>query len=264
MQRAHMTRTRLGFLLAVASGVLVGAVLGQPGSGQAASRVKPTPSKPPTISGTAEVGLTLVATRGTWKGSPTSFRFQWNRCDATGAACVAIGGATAKIYTPTGGDIGHTLRVNVTARNSSGSSTATSAATGVVPPSGCPPGSGVIPISQLTPPARLQIAGTSIKRAVTRSTQSIQLHLLITACGARPVQGASVFATAVPYNQFAVGQGTTGANGTVVLTEVRRSGFPASRQQRLLAVFARTWKQGEPVTGGVSSSRVVAFRFGHH
>ena len=29
------------------------------------------------------------------------------------------------------------------------------------------------------------------------------------------------------------------------------------------SVFARAWKQGEPVTGGVSSSRVVAFRFGH-
>jgi hypothetical protein len=78
------------------------------------------------------------------------------------------------------------------------------------------------------------------------------------------VQGASVFATAVPYNQFAVGQATTAANGTVVLTQARRSGFPASRQQRLLAVFVRVWKQGEPTTGGVSSSRVVAFRFARH
>lgn len=264
MPRAHLTRTRLGFLLAVVTGALLGAVFGQPGSGRAAANTKPTPQTPPTISGTAEVGLTLVATRGTWTGSPTSFHFAWVRCDTTGAACLGIGGATAKIYTPTVADIGHTLRVNVTARNSSGSTTAASAATGIVPPSGCPPGTGAIPIGQLTPPARLDIARVSTKRAVRRSTQAIQLHLLITACGARPVQGASVFATAVPYNQFAVGQGTTGANGTVVLTEARRSGFPASGQQRLLAVFARAWKQGEPVTGGVSSSRVVAFRFGHH
>ncbi len=264
MLRRNLTQTRLGFLLAVAIGVLLGAVLGQPGSGRAASKARPTPKTPPKISGTAEVGLTLVATRGTWTGDPTSFHFAWLRCDTTGAACLAIGGATAKIYTPTVTDIGHTLRVRVTARNSSGSATATSAATGVVPPSGCPEGSGAIPISRLTPPARLDVAKPSIKRAVTRSTQSIQLRLTITACGARPVQGASVFATAVPYNQFAVGQGTTGAAGTVVLTEARRSGFPASRQQRLLAVFVRAWKQGEPVTGGVASSRVVAFRFGHH
>ena len=264
MLRAHLTRTRLGILLAVATGVLLGAVIGQPGSGQAASTAAPSAKTPPTINGTAEVGITLVATRGTWQGSPTSFHFQWKRCDAAGANCVAIGGATAKVYTPTAADIGHTLRVSVTARNSSGSTTATSAATGVVPPSGCPPGAGAIPIAQLTPPARLVIANVSLKRAVKRSTQAIQLHITITACGTRPVQGASVFATAVPYNQFSVGQGTTGADGTLVLTESRRSGFPASRQQRLLAVFVRAWKQGEPVTGGVSSSRVVAFRFGHH
>jgi hypothetical protein len=264
MQRAQLTRTRLGFLLAVTAGVLLGAVVGQPSNGQAASRVKPTPKTPPTISGTAEVGITLVATRGTWNGNPTSFHFAWIRCDTTGAACLAIGGATARIYTPTGPDISHTLRVAVTAKNASGSTTATSAATGIVPASGCPPGNGVIPISQLTPPARLAIASVSMKRAVRRSTQAIQLYVTVTACGTRPVQGASVFATAVPYNQFAVGQGTTGDTGTLVLTESRRSGFPASRQQRLLAVFVRAWKQGEPVTGGVSSSRILAFRFGHH
>jgi hypothetical protein len=96
---------------------------------------------------------------------------------------------------------------------------------------------------------------------VKRSSRAIHIHLQITACGGRPVQGASVFATAVPYNQFAVGQGATAADGTIVLTESRRAGFPASRHQRLLAVFVRAWKQGEPQTGGVSASRVVAFRF---
>src|SRR5690349_11337016 len=107
MLRAQLTRTRLGFLLAVAAGVLLGAVFGQPGNGNAASRVKPSPKTPPTITGTAEVGITLVATRGTWNGNPTSFHFAWFRCDTTGAACLAIGGATAKIYTPVGGDTGH-------------------------------------------------------------------------------------------------------------------------------------------------------------
>jgi hypothetical protein len=257
-------RTRLGFLLAIAGGLVLGAIFGQPGNSSAASNVKPTPKTLPTISGTAEVGLTLVATRGTWNGKPTSFRFAWVRCDATGAACVGIGAATAKIYTPTVADIGHTLRVTVTAKNTSGSTTATSAQTGVVPPSGCPPGGGAIPIAQLTPPARLAISSSSVTPHVKRSTNAIQLHFTITACGGRPVEGASVFATAVPYNQFTVGQGTTAATGTVVLTEARRSGFPVSRVQRLLAVFVRTWKQGEPVTGGVSSSQVVSFHIHHH
>jgi hypothetical protein len=264
MLRGDLTRTRLGFVLAVAVGLLLGAVLGRPGAGQAASKAKPTPKTPPTISGAAEVGVTLVATRGTWSNKPTSFHFQWDRCDGTGGACLAISAATAKIYTPTSADVGHTLRVTVTAQNGSGSASATSAATAVVPPSGCPPGTGAISIASLTPPARLDISAASITPRLTRSTHTIQLHFTVTACGGRPVVSAAVFATAIPYNQFTVGQGTTAGNGTVVLTESRRSGFPVSREQRLLAVFARTWKQGEPVTGGVSSSRVVGFHISHH
>jgi len=264
MLRAHLTQTRLGFLLAVATGVVLGAVFGQPGNGRAAANVKPTPKTPPTITGTAEVGITLVATRGTWNGRPTSFHFAWVRCDTTGAACIGIGGATAKIYTPTMGDIGHTLRVTVTAKNTDGSAAATSAATGVVPLSGCPPGSGAINIAQLTPPARLDISNSSITPSVRRTTSAIHLHLTVTACGGRAVQGASVFATAIPFNQFTVGQGSTAADGTVVLTEARRAGFPVSRHQHLLAVFARAWKQGEPVTSGISSSRMLAFHFRGH
>lgn len=264
MLRAHVTGTRLGFLLAVAAGVLLGAVFGQPGSGRAAGSTKPTPKTLPRITGTAEVGITLVATRGTWNGNPTSFHFSWVRCNTTGAACVAIGGATAKIYTPTGADVNSTLRVTVTAKNASGSTAATSAATAVIPASGCPLGTSPVNIAQVTPPARLDISSSSVEPAVRRTTSVIHLHFTVTACGGRPVQGASVFATAVPYNQFAVGQGMTAADGTVVLTEARRAGFPVSRQQHLLAVFVRAWKQGEPETAGISSSKVVAFHLGHH
>ena len=53
MLRRHLTRTRLGFVLAVGAGLLLGAILGQPGAGQAASTAKPAPKTPPTISGTA-------------------------------------------------------------------------------------------------------------------------------------------------------------------------------------------------------------------
>lgn len=264
MLRGHLTRTRLGLVLALAAGLLLGAIFGQPGSSRAASTAKPTPKTLPTISGTAEVGVTLIGTRGTWTGKPTSYKFAWLRCDTSGAACLAIAGATAKIYTPTGDDVGHTIRVAVTAHNSSGSAGAESTQTAVVPPSGCPPGTGTIQIATLTPPARLAVSAASATPHVKRSTRMIHLHFTITACGGRPVQGASVFATAIPYNQFAVGQATTAANGAVVLTEARHSGFPVSRHQHLLTVFARAWKQGEPVTGGVSSGRIVAFHFAHH
>jgi hypothetical protein len=264
MKGTHLTRTRLGLVLAVAVGMLLGAIFGQPGSGRAASTAVPKNKTLPTISGTALVGQALVATHGTWSGSPTSFRYQWAQCDATGGGCFAIAGATGKTYRVRAGDVGHTLRVTVQARNASGGADASSAATSVVPPSGCPSATGTIQIAQLVPPARLAITKPSISPSVRRGTRTIQLHLQVTACNSQPVQGASVFATAIPYNQFAAAQGTTGADGTVTLTETRQSGFPASQHQRLLAVFARAWKQGEALTSGVSTSKVVAFRFAHH
>jgi len=263
MIRTHLTQTRLGILLAVAVGVLLGAVFGQPGSGGAATSAVPKNKTLPTVSGTVVVGQTLVGTQGTWSGSPTSFHLQWSRCDGTGAACLAISGATGKIYTITNADVNDALRLTVTARNASGATDATSAPTTPVPVSGCPFGTGTIPIADVSPPARLQIVTASLSPSLTRSTNTIQLRFKVEACG-RPVQGASVFASAIPYNQFATEQAATGADGTVALSEARRSGFPASPHQRLLAVFARASAPGESPTSGVSTSRVVAFRFAHH
>ena len=37
---------------------------------------------PPQISGTTVVGQTLTETHGTWSGAPSSFTYQWARCDA--------------------------------------------------------------------------------------------------------------------------------------------------------------------------------------
>jgi hypothetical protein len=259
----HLTRTKAGFLLAIGAGLILGATFGQPGNGRAAAPdTKPKPKTAPTISGAAEIGTTLVATRGTWDNKPTSYHYQWVRCNSTGAACVAISAATARIYTITGLDEAHTLRITVTAHNASGSASASSAATLVVPPSGCPSGTGAIAVAGLA--SRLQISPGSVTPAITRSTSTIHLRFTVTACGNRPVVGATVFATAIPYNQFGVAQSTTDSSGNVVLTETRHNGFPASRHQRLLAVFVRAWKQGEPETGGISTSRVVSFRFAHH
>src|SRR5207248_3008316 len=51
MLRRQLTRTRLGLGLAVAAGLLLGAVLGQPGNGRAAAgNAKPVPERPATHS----------------------------------------------------------------------------------------------------------------------------------------------------------------------------------------------------------------------
>jgi hypothetical protein len=259
MQPKHSAPARLGILIAIAVGLVLGAVFGRPGTSRAASTAVPKDKTPPTISGTAEVGQTLTAATGSWANNPTSFHFAWNLCDANGAACVPIGGAAGKIYTVTAADVGHTIRVSVTARNSSGSASATSAATTVVPASGCPTGTGTIPVTELGPPAQLDIVGGKVLHRVTRKSKSIQIRVAIQACGGRAVQGAIVYAAAIPYNQFAGAEQPSGADGSVTLTEARRSGFPASTHQRLLAVFVRATAPGQPTVGGVSSRRLLAF-----
>jgi hypothetical protein len=249
---------RVGAVLAVAAGVLLGAVFGQPGSSRAAGAAVPKNKTLPTITGTPEAGQTLTAKRGTWSGSPTSFSYSWSRCDTTGNGCATIG-ATGKLYNLTDTDVGHTLRVTVTARNASGAGKATSAPTAIVSPSGCPPGAGAIQIAQLAPPARLVVAAGSVVRPVTRSTRMLRVHFQVTACSGRAVQGAIVTATAIPYNQFAVAGVHTDPNGAVTFTERRQRGFPASPHQRLLAVLVHAYKAGDPVLAGVSTTRVFAF-----
>jgi hypothetical protein len=86
----------------------------------------------PTISGSAVIGQTLTASVGSWSNEPTSYAYQWQDCDSSGANCVDIAGATASTYTVSALDLGHTIRVAVTASNGGGSASATSATTAAV------------------------------------------------------------------------------------------------------------------------------------
>lgn len=86
----------------------------------------------PSISGTPQQGQTLTAAAGTWNVDGLTYAFQWQRCDATGANCVDIAGATTGTYVLAATDAGSTFRVNVTAANRFGTVTAASAVTAVV------------------------------------------------------------------------------------------------------------------------------------
>src|SRR5205823_4090698 len=106
-------------------------------SAQTAVVAPPAPGNttPPTLSGTAQQGQTLTEAHGSWTNSPTSFAYQWQRCNSDGTSCVAISGATNQTYVLVAEDVGHTLRVQETASNAGGSSSpATSAQTAVVVP----------------------------------------------------------------------------------------------------------------------------------
>jgi hypothetical protein len=103
---------------------------GSGGSGSGASA--PANTALPVVSGTAAKKQVLSATTGTWSGSPTSYAYQWQDCNAAGAGCSAIAGASAAKYTLTGSDVKHTIRVVVTATGAGGSTKATSTQTSAV------------------------------------------------------------------------------------------------------------------------------------
>jgi Concanavalin A-like lectin/glucanases superfamily len=83
----------------------------------------------PSISGSPGVGSTLAASAGVWRGSPRrSYSYQWEQCNESGEECEDIVGATGSTYSVVGTDLGSTLRVVVTATNTHGSASSTSAA----------------------------------------------------------------------------------------------------------------------------------------
>ena len=88
---------------------------------------------PPVITGLAQIGQTLIATTGTWSGSPTTYAYAWRRCDATLTACTLVG-ANLSTYALTSADGGLRFEVAVTASNGAGTTTAVSAPTAAVTP----------------------------------------------------------------------------------------------------------------------------------
>ena len=212
---------------------------------------------------------------GTWKNSPTSYQYQWLRCDRNGGGCIAITGAFGRTWRVLPASIGHTIRARVTASNSGGSAQAASAPTHLVGrtpappqptrPTGCPPRASIrqpANVATIAPPARLLVDTLqSQPRVVTRRTFTLVVRFHVTSTCGGPVQGALVYATATPYNQFAIpAEATTGADGWATLVFRRLRGFPVNRHQLLIAMFVRARKPGEPLLGGISTRRLISVR----
>jgi hypothetical protein len=227
---------------------------------------KPRVVDQPTISGSPTLGATQTANPGTWAGTqPITFTYQWRSCNTGGGNCSNIAGATGRNYVTRNSDIGRTLRIRVTARNTIGTETATSVPTAVIhvaAPTGCPGGNGPVNITQLSPPARLLVDRFQVSpNPVPRSVGALTVGFRVTACGGRPVAGALVYVTAVPYNQFAIQpEAQTGGDGIAILRMPRLAGFPAAKNQTLLVMFVRARKGGEPALAGISTRRLISFR----
>jgi hypothetical protein len=258
--------------------VVVSAVALFAGSGVAASKAAPVNTDPPTISGTPQEGKTLTGDRGGWSNTPAGYDYFWLRCDKNGGSCSTISGARSRDYTLKTVDVGNTLRFRVRAQNNDGSTTATSVPSAVIqkaaapaPPtpsrgSGCPSGGNPDQVASIAPPARLLVDTLqSDPQVVTSGTQTVVVRFHVTSTCGGPVQGALVYATATPFNQFAIPpESPTGADGWAELRFQRLSGFPASSKQQILALFVRARKSGESLLGGISTRRLVSVRVNLH
>jgi hypothetical protein len=276
-QRAFTPGRRQIGVLALTLGTLTAIILAAlAGLGTAASKSAPANTAEPKIFGSAVEGATLSASAGSWSGTqPISFKYQWLRCDRSGGSCAPIPGET-KTTTKLGDeDVARTIRVRVTGSNDDGTTTATSNASDVVkaagnppasttapkpPETGCPTGTGVIPIAQLTAPARLLVDRfEAAPTPITRSTNNVSVRFHVTACAGRAVQGAIVYVTGVPYNQFSIPpEQATNESGWAELNLTKLPGFPAAQKQQLLVMFVRARKQGENVLAGISTRRLVS------
>ena len=237
-------------------------------AGAAASSAAPTNTDPPTITGTPQEGQTLVGHRGQWNGNPTDYNDYWVRCNKNGGSCANISGATNRNgYQLSNVDVGNTIRFKVRAQNADGNTFASSVPTAVItvatkpaPATGCPTGTGTVQVTTVSSPARLLIDQQQTSPTViNRGTSQLIVRYHVSACGGRSVQGALVYATAVPFNQLSIPpEQTTGSDGWAELNFQMLAGFPVSSKQQLVAIFTRARKSGEDLLGGISTRRLFS------
>ena len=128
-------------LLAAAAIIILVAALSSSSNSTSSSSTSDTPVNTvlPTIRGYTTPKSRLYSTNGTWTGGPMTYSYRWQDCNSSGTSCRNATGAasgpcspTAYCYVVTSGEAssGNTIKVVVTATNSSGSIPATAAYVG--------------------------------------------------------------------------------------------------------------------------------------
>ena len=103
-------------------------------------RHPPVATAPPTFTGTARLGQTLIGRNGNWAydgAGPIHISFSWQRCQADGTQCATIPGQpTSGLYTNrhtiVEADLGHRLRLQVAAETPDGTTYAYTSLTDVI------------------------------------------------------------------------------------------------------------------------------------
>jgi hypothetical protein len=187
----------------------------------------PLSTTPPSIGEAApQAGETVTGQPGTWAGpthaGPISYAYRWQSCDPAGASCRSIPGAQGVGYTASAADVGHSLRLLVSASNADGASTLASAPSGVV-----------TGIASLGGPAVAEVLGAPNGRGASQQAQvrireghlvvrrydrrALTLHGALSDVQGNPIAGARLDVLGGPASgaqNALLGQVTTAADGT--------------------------------------------------
>ncbi len=95
----------------------------------------PVVTSSPSVIGTAAAGKRLTGLSGSWGGfGQITYHFKWYRCNAAGASCLSIQGATSPTFALGARDVGKTLGLTVSATDSTGSTSAYAGLVGPIAP----------------------------------------------------------------------------------------------------------------------------------
>jgi hypothetical protein len=237
---------------------------------QAATSSKPVNTRAPSISGAMTEGSVLTANRGTWTGAtPITYSYQWLRCNAAGGSCAAIRGATGTQYRLTSNDVGRKVRLNVTARNSAGSTTAISGEYATVTPSGpsgvitLPSGEKSIPASSVPRGERLIVSRVQFAPNPVRSrTEPFSVQVRVKDTRGYVVRDALVFIRSTPLVTTAQPQSRkpTLTDGWVAFQMTPRFNFPEPRNGYNVQFFVKAYRAGDPELAGIAGYRLVQVR----
>ncbi len=236
------------------------------GTVASAGNGRPRNTKSPSISGNVSPGSTLHGDVGTWTGSqPITFTFQWLRCDTRGNNCLELNGQVEDSYALRDGDIDHTLRIRVGAKNAAGKRNALSDPTTVVAAgSGLPPGAiklsnGEISIPATSVPAseRLIVERVDFSPSPVRSKSTpIAINVKVKDTRGYDVRDVLVFVRSTPLVTSTPSEQRTANDGTVTYTVQPEPDFPI-RNGYSVQFFVKAHRQGDNPLGGVAGYRLV-------
>ncbi len=236
-----------------------------------AAGIAPQNTVRPSLSGISKNGQALTVCCGSWSGTqPIALTFRWARCGVAGAApCDTIAGATQQTYTLTVADIGHTVQAFVTSTNAYGSNETATAPSGLViraEPLGAEKladGRTSIPVTSVTLPARLVIAGISLKPARIRSrVRGTVITVRVVDSRHYAVRGALVSVKGYPAAWLKpMGARRTGLDGTLKFWLRPTAKLPLAKNGSL-ALFVRASKPNANPFTGISASRIFRVPLG--